>query len=193
MVSSPRIDITSSPDHASEPEPEPSIRGVLEHGHRNADAPAEHAAIHPRAARPLPRILSIHNPVLPGAPLLLWPDGVLVRWHPRSPIPELGSPYTGTRVVVPTSLREIVYVLLFGSNALSRCDAAARIAREPGQRARILCRIYSKSYVKQLLAGAQRLDSATRSQIEATGGVPIRQLTHATRASAAVPRIRREP
>ena len=130
----------------------------------------------------LPRVQTIHNPVLPGAPLLLLPDRVLVRWPVRQPHPALGEPFSGVAVSVPPHLRAAVWTLLFGACAVARCEAARRIADNPLCRRRILHRIYSKSYVQQLLAGADRVQPEQRAQLEAAGQISIRKLTRAARA-----------
>src|SRR5262245_43368894 len=117
----------------------------------------------------LPRIQKIHNPALPGKALLLLPEGELVRWPVRVPMPAIGDVFSGTAVWVPLHLRPAVLALLFGAS-LARCDAARQIAEDQLQRQRILHRIYSISYVKQLLGGAKRVEPAVRKQIEAAGG-----------------------
>lgn len=141
--------------------------------------------------KPIPSIQRIHSPLLPGAPLLLLPERHLVRWPVREPPPAIGEPFRGTAVSVPRHLREVVLTLLFSSSALARCDAAKRIAGDPDFRRRILLRIYSRSYVQQLLASANRIEPELREQIEAVGGVPIYRLTRAAYAPTLARQIRR--
>lgn len=130
----------------------------------------------------LPRIQRIHNPPLPGTPLLLLPERILVRWPLRAPMPVIGEPFSGTAVSVPPHLRQVVMDLLFSPNALERCDAAKRLAEDQVSRRRVLYQIYSRPYVQQLLASATRIEPELREQIEAAGGVPIRRLTRAAYA-----------
>lgn len=122
-------------------------------------------------------VQKINNPVLRGRPLLLLPEGLLVRWPDRVPMPEVGDWFEGTAVTVPVHLRDVVMALLFGTSALARCDAAKRIAQNKEHRRRILSRIYSRSYVQQALASAQRIEPAVREHLEAMGDiVPLRQV-----------------
>lgn len=139
----------------------------------------------------LPRVQRIHNPTLPGAPLLLLPERLLVRWPVRVSMPAIGDPFSGTAVSVPPHLREVVLTLLFSPSALARCDAAKRLAEDQTSRRRILLRVYSRPYVQQLLASANRIEPELREQIEAVGGVPIRRLTKAAYAPTLARQIRR--
>lgn len=140
----------------------------------------------------LPCVQRIHNPLLPGSALLLLPERLLVRWPVRVPVPAIGAPFSGTVVHVPRHLREAVLTLLFDPSSLARCDAAKRIAEQPKDRRCILGRIYSKSYVKELLRGANRVEPELREQIQAAGGgVPIRRLTRAAYAPTLAHQFRR--
>ena len=121
----------------------------------------------------------VHNPVLAGPALILLPEGLLVRWPPRSAVPAIGAPFSGTAVHVPEGLREAVLTLLFGASALSRCDAAKRIAAVPSHRARILHRIYSKSYVVQLISASNWADESVRARLD--NETPIRRVARARR------------
>ncbi|MFO0593597.1 MAG: hypothetical protein U0441_39010 [Polyangiaceae bacterium] len=57
-------------------------------------------------------------------------------------------------------------------------------------RRRILLRIYSRPYVQQLLATANRIEPELREKVDAVGGVvPIRRLTRAAYAPNLVERI----
>lgn len=140
----------------------------------------------------LPQVRRIHNPLLPGNPLLLLPERVLVRWPVRVPAPIIGDKFDGVTVAVPNHLQELVWTLLFGASPLARCDAAKQLAEEPTNRRRILLRIYSRPYVQQLLATANRIEPAFREKVEAVGGVvPIRRLTRAAYAPNLAERIHR--
>ena len=137
----------------------------------------------------LPQIQRIHNPLLPGNPLLLMPERVLVRWPVRVPSPTIGDTFDGVTVAVPGALEPVVWTLLFGACPLARCDAAKQLAEETTNRRRILLRIYSRPYVQQLLAAANRIE--LRETVEAVGGVvPIRRLTRAAYTPNIVERIR---
>ncbi len=139
----------------------------------------------------LPQVRRIHNPLLPGSPLLLMPERVLVRWPARVPAPTIGDIFAGVAVAVPGALEPVVWTLLFGACPLARCDAAKQLAKEPMSRRRILLRIYSRPYVQQLLAAANRIEPELREKVEAVGGVvPIRRLTRAAYAPNIVERIR---
>ncbi|MFO0589894.1 MAG: hypothetical protein U0441_20300 [Polyangiaceae bacterium] len=139
----------------------------------------------------LPQVRRIHNPLLPGNPLLLMPERVLVRWPVRVPSPTVGDMFEGVTVAVPGALEPAVWTLLFGTCPLARCDAAKQLAEEPTNRRRILLRIYSRPYVQQLLATANRIEPELRETVEAVGGVvPIRRLTRAAYAPNIVERIR---
>ncbi|MFO0591861.1 MAG: hypothetical protein U0441_30215 [Polyangiaceae bacterium] len=136
----------------------------------------------------LPKVRRIHNPLLPGNPLLLTPERVLVRWPARVPSPTIGDTFAGVTVAVPGPLEPLVWTLLFGACPFARCDAAKQLAEEPTNRRRILLRIYSRPYVQQLLATANRIE--LRGTLEAVGGVvPIRRLTRAAYAPNVVERI----
>lgn len=122
-------------------------------------------------------VQKINNPVLRGKPLLLLPEGLLVRWPDRVPMPEVGATFQGTAVTVPAHLREVVMALLFGASPLARCDAARRLAQNKQHRRRILSQIFSRSYVQQAVASAERIEPAMRKELEAMGGVvPLRQV-----------------
>lgn len=136
------------------------------------------------------RVQTIHNPVLRGKPLLLLPEGLLVRWPDRVPMPGIGDWFMGTAVTVPPQVHETVLALLFGSSALVRCDAAKRLARNKEHRKRILSRVYSRPYVQQMLASVERIEPDVREQLEAEGeSVSIRRLTRAATASALSPSV----
>lgn len=115
------------------------------------------------------RVGGIHNPVLRGPALLLWPEGLLVRWPDRTPLPVIGAVFVGRVVEVPPELAETVRALLFSQAAIERCEAARRLAETKQTRARILLRIFSKPYVQQLLAAAKRLTPEVREHLSATG------------------------
>lgn len=136
----------------------------------------------------LPQIRRIHNPLLPGNPLLLMPERVLVRWPLRVRAPTIGDIFEGITVAVPGALEPVVWTLLFGACPIARCDAAKQLAKEPTNRRRILLRIYSRPYVQQLLATANRIE--LREMVEVVSGVvPIRRLTRAAYAPNIVERI----
>jgi hypothetical protein len=127
-------------------------------------------------AKGLHRVQSIHSAVLRGNPLLLSPEGLLVRWPDRVPMPEIGAWVEGTAVTVPPQLRETVMTLLFGASPLARCDAAQRLAQNKEHRKRILSRMFSRSFVQQALASAERIEPWMRAEIEAIDGMPIRKV-----------------
>ncbi|MEZ4308133.1 MAG: hypothetical protein R3F14_08820 [Polyangiaceae bacterium] len=104
----------------------------------------------------------------------------------------MGDAFSGVSVSVPMHLREAVLCLLFGPSPLARCDAAKRLAESKLDRRRILLRIFSRPYVQQLLASAERLEPELRAQIEARGGlVPIRRLTRAAYGPTLAHQIKR--
>jgi len=122
----------------------------------------------PRSFIVPPIVRRIHNPVLPGASLLLLREGLLVRWPARTPLPAIGDPFTGRVVDVPPELADTVQTLLFGSSPIARCDAAKQLAQTRQTRTRILLRIYSRSYAQHLLAAADRLVPEIREKIAAS-------------------------
>lgn len=117
-------------------------------------------------------VRQIHNPVLPGQALLLQPEGLLVRWPARTPLPAIGDAFTGRVIDVPPELAETVQTLLFGQSPIARCDAAKELAATRPTRTRILLRIYSRSYAQHLLAAAVRLPPEVREKL-ATSSQPI--------------------
>ncbi len=120
-------------------------------------------------AQPLPTVQRIHNPVLKGKPLLILPEGLLVRWPERVPLPLIGAEYSGAIVRVPPPLREQVLTVLFGPTTLERCDAAKRLAANKVHRRTILARLFSRSYLHKMLASAERLPPEERQQLTAQG------------------------
>lgn len=126
------------------------------------------------------RVARIHNPVLRGAALLLWPEALLVRWPDRTPLPTLDAIFTGRVVEVPADLTETVHALLFSQSAMERCEAAKRLAGSKETRSRILLRIFSKPYAQQLIAAANRITPELREHLKATGGtVSVHRLARA--------------
>lgn len=117
------------------------------------------------------RIERIHKTVLRGNPLLLLPEGLLVRWPERVELPAIGDSVGGVAVFVPPHLHETVMTLLFDASPLARCDAARQLARNKETRKRVLERIYSRSFVQQVVATAERLEPEIREQIEAMGEI----------------------
>lgn len=138
-------------------------------------------------AQPLPTVQRIHNPCLKGKALLLLPEGLLVRWPEREPLPLVGAEYTGTIVRVPPPLRELVLTVLFGSTTLERCDAARHLAANKAHRRAILARLFSRSYLHKMLASAERLPPEERQQLTAQGKrLSIRSLLQAGSSSVHV-------
>ncbi len=121
------------------------------------------------SARPTCHVQRIHNPLLTGPALLLMPEGLLVRWPARKSHPPIGSGYSGRTIEVPANLRETVLTLLFGENAFARCDAAKRLAETKASRQHILLRVFSRSYIQQLLASAIRIPAEERAALEENG------------------------
>lgn len=117
------------------------------------------------------RVQIIHNPTLKGKPLLLLPEGLLVRWPERVPTPQIGDLVMGTAVTVPLQVRDAVMTVLFSASPLARCDAAKRLAQNKEHRRRILSRLFSASLVQKMVTSADRLDPEVRAQIEAMGDV----------------------
>src|SRR5262245_23045468 len=74
--------------------------------------------------RPLPpvRIESIHPSPQSGAPLLLLPDRLLVRWPEQMTLPTVGDEVVATVVHVPMDLRDDVSLVLFARHPVERCD-----------------------------------------------------------------------
>lgn len=138
-------------------------------------------------ARPLPRVQSIHNPPARGKALLLLPEGLLLRWPDREPLPAIGTEFEGTAVRVPPHLRSALLAVLFAPSSLERCEAAKRIAVNKIHRRNILAPIFSRTYVQKMLATAERLDPAQRAQLAAKGTkVSIRKLLHVTASTGQV-------
>lgn len=128
-------------------------------------------------AKALYRVESIHNPTLKGKPLLLLPEGMLVRWPERTPMPEVGHDFAGTAVVVPLYVREAVMTVLFSPDPVARCEAAGRLAENKEHRRRILNRLFGDSLVQKMVTSAERLDSELRAQIAEMGhAVSLRQV-----------------
>ena len=144
-------------------------------------------------ARPLPRVQSIHNPVLKGKVLLLLPEGLLVRWPERVPMPLVGEDYAGDVVRVPDQpehLRETVLAVLFAETTLTRCDAVRRLAANKHHRRTILQRLFSRGYVQKMLASAERLQPEQRRQLAAQGkNLSVRRLIQATSAPGIAPAV----
>src|SRR5690348_7300875 len=109
-------------------------------------------------SRPLPstRIERIHIPPLRGKPLVLLPEGILVRWPDRTPAPHIGDEVAVATAHVPRDLRDDVWLVLFGQHALARCDAAKRLSERKSGR-RLLTQILSRSSMQKMLAAASRL------------------------------------
>lgn len=132
-------------------------------------------------ARSFPRVQSVHNPPARGKALLLLPEGLLLRWPDREPIPEIGAEFVGTVVRVPAELRETVLIALFSKNSLERCEAVRRLAANKVYRRTILARIFSRTYVQKMLASMERLDPEQRAKLTAKGTkVSIRKLLRVT-------------
>lgn len=131
-------------------------------------------------------VRSIHDPLLPGAPLLLLPTGVLVRWPARRTRPAIGSTFEGaTMEIVPEQLATL-QTLLFSEDPLARCDAAAALPFK------LLTRVYSYSQAKGLCDASRRLAPEIREQIRATGiRVSLYRLTRAAYARNLSQQIRR--
>lgn len=138
-------------------------------------------------ARPLPCVQSIHNPPARGKALLLLPEGLLLRWPDREPLPAIGDEFVGTVVSVPPHLRRALLLVLFSPDPLERCEAAERIAASKTHRRNILAPIFSRTYVQKMLAAAERLDPEQRAQLAAKGTkVSIRKLLHVTASTVLV-------
>ncbi|MEZ4301578.1 MAG: hypothetical protein R3B70_41980 [Polyangiaceae bacterium] len=132
-------------------------------------------------SKSLYRVEGIHNPVLPGKPLLLQPGGLLVRWPARVPMPQVGDWFSGTAITVPPNLRETVLTLLFAAGAIDKCEAARRLAQNKDHRRYILCRVYSRPYVQHMLSSIERLGDDQRRQLEAMGeSLSFRRLRRAS-------------
>lgn len=138
-------------------------------------------------ARSLPRVQSVHNPPARGKALLLLPEGLLLRWPDREPIPAIGAEFVGVVVRVPPDLRETVLIALFSPNSLERCEAVTRLAANKVYRRTILTRIFSRTYVQKMLASVERLDPEQRAKLAAKGTkVSIRKLLRVTASPVVV-------
>ena len=135
--------------------------------------------------RPRPCIHHVHNPLLRGKALLFQPEGVLIRWPDKEPVPAIGADFTGTAVHVPPEILEPVLTLLFGRCALARSDAAKRLARRARYR-RLLEALFSRSYVQKFLACNTTLDDKAREKLRGEGegqGVSYKKLLQHSRAA----------
>ena len=65
-----------------------------------------------------PPVRSIHDPLLPGAALMILPAGMLVRWPARRARPALGSAFEGVTIDVNPEQLPTVQTLLFSEDAL---------------------------------------------------------------------------
>lgn len=138
-------------------------------------------------ARPLPCVQSIHNPPARGKALLLLPEGLLLRWPDREPLPAKGDEFVGTVVRVPPHLRAALLAVLFSPSSLERCEAAKRIAANKIHRRNVLAPIFSRTYVQKMLATAERMDPEQRAELAAKGRkVSIRKLLHVTASTVLV-------
>lgn len=131
-------------------------------------------------------VRSIHDPLLPGAPLLLLPTGVLVRWPARCARPAPGSAFEGTAIDVDTAQLPILRTLLFSEDSLARCDAAAALPFD------LVKQVYSYSQAKGLCDTSKRLAPEIREQIRAAGlRVSAHRLIRAAYARSLSQQIRR--
>lgn len=133
-----------------------------------------------------PPVRSIHDPLLPGAALMILPAGMLVRWPARRARPALGSAFEGVTIDVNPEQLPTVQTLLFSEDALARCDAAKALPFG------LLRRAYSYQQAKGLCDASERLAPEIREQIRESGvRVSLYRLTRAAYAPNLKEQIRR--
>lgn len=72
-------------------------------------------------------IIRIIDGPLNGSPVLLLPDGLLLRWPLEEPLPEPGSLFRGTTIQLKRPEQRLLLEKLLTGDPLERCDAAARL------------------------------------------------------------------
>ena len=133
-----------------------------------------------------PPVRSIHNPLLPGPPLMILPEGTLVRWPVRLARPALGTAFEGVTIEAKPDQLAMLETLLFSEDALARCDAAKALPFP------LLRRAYSYSQAKSLCDASERLAPEVREQIRESGArISLYRLTRAAYAPTLKEQIRR--
>ncbi|HSN99571.1 MAG TPA: hypothetical protein VLS89_14855 [Candidatus Nanopelagicales bacterium] len=105
--------------------------------------------------------INIIDRLAEGRPLLLVPEGLLLRWPRDRALPEVGDPFEGQtiRLARPDHLRYLV-TLLHG-NALERCDAAQRLPPD------LVITVYSRSMANNMRRVARDMTPGLRAHIRA--------------------------
>ncbi|HSN98458.1 MAG TPA: hypothetical protein VLS89_09170 [Candidatus Nanopelagicales bacterium] len=94
-----------------------------------------------------------------GDPVLLVPDGLLLRWPQDEPRPVVGERFHGQTVTVTRQQdRQDLYALLHG-NILERCDAALRLPVP------LVCVFYSRQHAMNLRRIAQSISPGLRAHV----------------------------
>lgn len=104
------------------------------------------------------KISVIDNPA-EGSPVLLAPEGILLRWPRDEPLPEIGDDFEGkiVRVSKPEQ-RELLINLLCG-NPLERCDAVRRLPPS------LVKSLYSRSQANNMRRVAHHMTPALRLHV----------------------------
>jgi len=96
-----------------------------------------------------------------GDPILLQPDGELVRWPRDEPLPEVGDRFPrGTVLTVTHPQHRAALNDLLHGNILERCEAATRLPVP------VLCAFYSYSQAMNLRRVGRSLSPAFKAHIK---------------------------
>jgi hypothetical protein len=134
------------------------------------------------------RINIIASPAV-GKPVILAPDGVLLRWPGSQPLPCIGDEFKGTTIRLAESRHAEHLVVLLEGDLLERCDAACRLPSS------IVMQVYSKGYANALRRIGRRISNGLRSHIAILlregHHIRYRELLDAVRARGEAEQLRR--
>ena len=103
--------------------------------------------------------IGVVEPLVKGPPLLLAPDGVLLRWPDDSPLPQVGTEYHGATIQLSDPSQKEHLVRLLAGTALERCDAACKLP------SRVVKRCYSIGHANTLRRIGRQISKGLRAHI----------------------------
>jgi len=119
------------------------------------------------------KINVIDRPV-EGSPVLLIPEGILLRWPRDEPLPEIGEPFEGKTIRLRRPEHLEVLLDLLRGNAVERCEAAFKLPMD------VVRIFYSSSLANNMRRVARKMTPELRnhvlSMIESGHRVSTKQL-----------------
>jgi len=103
--------------------------------------------------------INIIDRLAEGGPLLLLPEGVLLRWPRDRPLPEVGDHFDGPTIRLARPEHGRYLTALLHGNAVERCEAAQRLPPD------VVITAYSRSMANNMRRVAREMTPGLRAHV----------------------------